>query len=239
MRSTITAVFAAVVACAASAPASAGSLQVEPVLVDITAPGAASTVTLRNEGTTPIDAQIRVFKWSIVNGKEQLDPTDDVVASPPSVTLTPKGQYITRIVRTSKQPVVGEESYRLLVDQLPDLSQQRNGAVNLMVRYSIPVFFGAPNKKNPTVAWSIATNGDKVTLTARNAGERRLRISALSLRDASGKSLSFGNGLAGYALGQSAMSWTVPRRGFTANGTVAVTAQSDGGPIQAVASIAR
>jgi len=239
MRSTITAVFAAVVACAASAPASAGSLQVEPVLVDITAPGAASTVTLRNEGTTPIDAQIRVFNWSIVNGKEQLDPTDDVVASPPSVTLTPKGQYITRIVRTSKQPVVGEESYRLLVDQLPDLSQQRNGAVNLMVRYSIPVFFGAPNKKNPTVAWSIATNGDKVTLTARNAGERRLRISALSLRDASGKSLSFGNGLAGYALGQSAMSWTVPRRGFTANGTVAVTAQSDGGPIQAVASIAR
>jgi len=239
MRSTITAVFAAVVACAASAPASAGSLQVEPVLVDITAPGAASTVTLRNEGTTPIDAQIRVFRWSVVNGKEQLDPTDDVVASPPSVTLTPKGQYVTRIVRTSKQPVVGEESYRLLVDQLPDLSQQRNGAVNLMVRYSIPVFFGAPNKKNPTVAWSIATSGDKVTLTARNDGERRLRISALSLRDASGKSLSFGNGLAGYALGQSTMSWTVPRRGFTANGSIAVTAQSDGGPIQAVASIGR
>jgi fimbrial chaperone protein len=238
MRSIVTALFASVVAFTAS-PACAGSLQVEPVLVDIVAPGAASTVTLRNEGTVAVDAQIRVFRWSIVNGKEKLDPTGDVVASPPSVTLTPKGQYITRIVRTSKQPVVGEESYRLLVDQLPDLSQQRNGAVNLMVRYSIPVFFGAPNKKNPAVAWSIATNGDKVTLTARNSGERRLRISALSLRDASGKSLSFGNGLAGYALGQSAMSWTVPRRGFAANGSVAVTAQSDGGPIQAVASIRR
>src|SRR3954462_5266310 len=222
MRSIATALFASVVAAAASAPAAAGSVQVEPVLVDITAPGAASTVTLRNEGTTPIDAQIRVFRWSIVNGKEQLDPTDDVVASPPSVTLTPKGQYITRIVRTSKQPVVGEESYRLLIDQLPDLSQQRNGAVNLMVRYSIPVFFGAPNKKNPTVAWSIATSGDKVTLTARNDGERRLRISAFSLRDASGKSVSFGSGLAGYALGQSAVSWTMPGRGFSANGSISV-----------------
>jgi fimbrial chaperone protein len=238
MRSIATALFASVVACAAS-PAGAGALQVEPVLVDVAAPGAASTVTLRNEGTTPIDAQIRVFRWSIVNGKERLDPTDDVVASPPSVTLTPKGQYIARIVRTSKQPVAGEESYRLLVDQLPDLSQQRNGAVNLMVRYSIPVFFGAPNKKNPTVAWSVATNGDKVTLTAHNSGERRLRISALSLRDATGKSLSFGNGLAGYALGQSAVSWTIPRHGFTPNGAISVTAQSDGGPIQAVASIAR
>ena len=239
MRSTVAALFAAVVAFAASAPAGAGSLQVEPVLVDITAPGAATTVTLRNAGTTPIDAQIRVYRWSLVNGKEQLDPTDDVVASPPSVTLSPKGQYIARIVRVSKQPVVGEESYRLLVDQLPDLSTQRNGAVNLMVRYSIPVFFGAANKKNPTVAWSVATNGDKITLTARNSGDRRLRISALSLRDASGKSLSFGNGLAGYALGQSAVSWTVPRHGFTANGSVSVAAQSDGGPIQAAASIAR
>ena len=237
MRSTVTALFVAVVAFAASAPAGAGSLQVEPVLVDITAPGAASTVTLRNEGTTPIDAQIRVYRWSIVNGKEKLDPTDDVVASPPSVTLTPKGQYIARIVRVSKQPVAGEESYRLLVDQLPDLSQQRNGSVNLMVRYSIPVFFGASNKKNPTVAWSIATNGDKVTLTARNSGDRRLRISALTLKNDSGKSISFGSGLAGYALGQSAMSWTVPRHGFAANGPVSVVAQSDGGPIQAVASI--
>lgn len=238
MRSITTALFASVLAFAACAPAGAGSLQVEPVLVDITAPGAASTVTVRNEDTTPINAQIRVFKWSIVNGKEQLSPTDDVVASPPSVTLAPKAQYVVRIVRMSKQPVVGEESYRLLVDQLPDLSQQRNGAVNLMVRYSIPVFFGASNKKNPTVTWSVAPNGDKITLTARNSGERRLRISALTLRDAGGKSLSFGSGLAGYALGQSAVSWTVPRRDFTTNGSISVTGQSDGGPIQAVASIA-
>jgi len=238
MRSITTALFASVLAFAACAPAGAGSLQVEPVLVDITAPGAASTVTVRNEDTTPINAQIRVYRWSTVNGKEQLTPTDDVVASPPSVTLKPKGQYVVRIVRMSKQPVVGEESYRLLVDQLPDLSQQRNGAVNLMVRYSIPVFFGAPNKKNPTVTWSVTPNGDKVTLTARNSGDRRLRISALTLRDGGGKSLSFGSGLAGYALGQSAVSWTVPRRDFTANGSISVTAQSDGGPVQAVASVA-
>jgi fimbrial chaperone protein len=238
MRSIATALFAAAVAFAGF-PAAAGTLQVEPVLVDITAPGAASTVTLRNEGAAPIDAQIRVFKWAIVNGKEQLTPTNDVVASPPSITLTPKGQYVARIVRVSKQPVIGEESYRLLVDQVPDLAQQRNGSVNLMVRYSIPVFFGAPNKKNPAVAWSVATQGDKVTLTAHNSGDRRLRISALSLHDANGKSLSFGNGLAGYALGQSAVSWTVPRHGFTPNGSISVKAQSDGGPIQAVAAIGR
>ena len=219
--------------------AHAASLQVEPVLVDVTAPGAASTVTLHNAGSAPIDAQIRVFRWSLVNGQEKLEPTDDVVASPPSVTLAADGKYIARIVRVSKQPVVGEESYRLLVDQLPDLSQQKNGAVNLMVRYSIPVFFGAANKKNPTVTWSYAVKGDKVTLMAHNGGERRLRISALSVRDAKGKSISLGAGLAGYALGGSTKTWTVPGRGFAAQGAASISGQSDGGPIQAVASAAR
>ncbi len=79
MRSISTALFASALAFAACAPAGAGSLQVEPVLVDITAPGAASTVTMRDEGAEPINAQVRVFKWSIVNGKEQLNPTDDVL----------------------------------------------------------------------------------------------------------------------------------------------------------------
>src|SRR5688572_26924313 len=159
--------------------AQAGSLQVEPVLVDVTAPAAAATVTLRNQGQTAIDAQIRVFRWSLVNGEEKLEPTEDVVASPPAVSLPPKGEYVARIVRLSKQPITGEENYRLLVDQLPDVSQQKNGMVNLMMRYSIPVFFGATDKKNAAVAWSLSKKGDKLTVTAHNGGDRRLRISAL------------------------------------------------------------
>jgi fimbrial chaperone protein len=81
--------------------------------------------------------------------------------------------------------------------------------------------------------------GNKVTLSAHNTGDRRLRISALTLRDASGHKISLGTGLAGYALGQSTKSWTVSGRGFAAQGSASVSGQSDGGPIQAVASIRR
>ena len=238
MNSTIARlILAAGLLLGALSSAQAGSLQVEPVLLDVTAPGATSTVTLRNEGTTPIEAQIRVFRWSLVNGHEKLEPTDDIVASPPVVTLTPKANYVARIVRVAKSPVVAEESYRLLVDQLPDLSQQKNGTINLLVRYSIPVFFGAVDKKSSKIAWSVTTSSNKVTVMANNSGDRRLRISALNLRDASGKNLSFGPGLAGYALGRSTVSWTAPARGFAANGSATISAQSDGGPIQAMASV--
>lgn len=229
-------IFAVAIVLAAQMSSRAGSLQIEPVLIDVAAPGAASTVSLRNDGATPINAQIRIFRWSQVDGKERLEPTDDVVASPPAVTLAPKANYVARIVRVTKRPISGEESYRVLIDQLPAPTQQRGNAVNLLVRYSIPVFFGASDRRDPAVAWSVAVSGNKVKVTARNDGDRRIWIASLNIRNAKGKTVSFGKGLVGYVLGKSTADWTVPAGGFAADGAVSVNAQSDTGPVDAVAS---
>lgn len=221
-----------------SAPLCAASLQVQPVLVDVAAPGAASTLTLRNDGTRPINVQVRVFRWTQADGEERLDPTEDVVASPPAVTLAPNTDYVTRVVRVAKQPPSGEESYRLLVDELPDAAQAKTNAIRLLVRHSIPVFFGAPDRTAPVVDWSIARRSDKVIVQATNRGDLRLRISGLSARDAAGKAISFGNGLVGYALGRSTMRWTAPSgaRGFAAFGSASITGQGNDGPIHATAA---
>src|SRR5690242_18933580 len=93
--------------------APAGSLQVAPVGIEVAAPGAASSIKLRNEGATPINAQIRVFRWIQAKGEERLEPTGDVVASPPMVHIGPGAEFIVRLVRVTKQLVSAEESYRL------------------------------------------------------------------------------------------------------------------------------
>jgi fimbrial chaperone protein len=230
-------ILAAVILLTTQISSRAASLQIEPVLIDVAAPGAASTVSLRNDGPAPISAQIRVFRWSQIDGKEQLEPTEDVVASPPAVSLAPKTNYVARIVRVTKRPVSGEESYRVLIDQLPAPTQQRGNAVNLLVRYSIPVFFGASDRRDPAVAWTVAVSGNKVKVTARNEGDRRIRIAALNIRDAKGKTVAFGKGLVGYVLGKSTIGWTAPAAGFAAGGSISVSAQSDTGPVDATASI--
>ncbi len=222
-----------------SAPLCAASLQVQPALVDVVAPGAASTVTLRNTGPTPINVQVRVFRWSQADGEESLKPTEDVVASPPAVTLAPNSDYVARIVRIVKQPVVDEEAYRLLVDELPDVGQSKTNAVKLLVRHSIPVFFAAQDRTVPAVNWSILRRGDRVVLSARNDGGSRLRVSALSLRDQSGRSVTLGTGLVGYALSQSTMRWVLPASGrnIAASGPVSISANGNDGPIRATASV--
>jgi fimbrial chaperone protein len=84
----------------------------------------------------------------------------------------------------------------------------------------------------------VAVSGGKLKITARNTGERRIRIASLVLRDGQGKTVSFGNGLAGYVLGKSAMSWTKPATGFSSGASISVSAQGDTGPINAEASAA-
>jgi len=120
----------------------------------------------------------RSVRWSQTEGIERLEPTTDVVASPPDADLTPKADYVVRIVRVSKQPVTSEEGYRLLVDELPSPVQWQGRTVNLLVRSSIPVFFGPPQVGGPSVAWTVSVQGEKLIVGAQNNGNRRLRISA-------------------------------------------------------------
>jgi fimbrial chaperone protein len=228
---------AMVLAVATSSLAQAAALQVAPVRFEIPAPGATATLTVRNEGPTPLNAQVRVFRWTQANGKETLEPSNAVVASPPTVTLQPRMNYSVRIVRTSRQPVAQEEAYRLMVDQLPDVSRPKTGTVQLLLRHSIPVFFVPPEADAPRLTWSVRSQSGRITVTVKNEGGRRVQISGLRVKDASGKTASFGDGLVGYVLAGSTMSWTRSApRGFGGK-SASIIAKSDTGPINAGAAV--
>ena len=100
-------------------PGYAGSLQVSTTTLEVAAPGAATSMVLRNSGAEALNAQIRIMKWSQTDGVEQLTATQDVVASPPFAAIGPGRDYTVRVVRVGQRPVQQEESYRLLIDELP------------------------------------------------------------------------------------------------------------------------
>ena len=124
-----------------AAGASAASLQIAPVGFDLPAASKVAQLTLHNLGTAPLNAQIRVFRWSQAGGQDQLTETQDIVASPPAVTIEPGLDHLVRLVRVAAAPVAGEESYRLLVDELAPPPDPNTTGITFVVRYSVPVFF--------------------------------------------------------------------------------------------------
>jgi fimbrial chaperone protein len=241
IRDTGSAILATALLAVSATLAQAASLQVAPVGIEVAAPGTASTVKLRNEGTTTINAQVRVFRWLQVNGQEKLEPTDDLVASPPMAHLGPGAEYTVRLVRVSKQPISAEESYRLLIDELPDQKLQSNRVVNLILRYSIPVFFFRPDAGAARLKWSVEQHDGKLRVSAANEGDRHVRLAGLSVGDRSGTSISFGSGLTGYVLGHSDMHWATPvaPRKLAVDGSIVISAVGDAGPIHASPAAAR
>jgi fimbrial chaperone protein len=216
----------------------AGSLRVAPILLDVTAPGATTTLNLRNEGDRNLHVQIRVFRWTGTQSEPTLEPTTDVVVSPPAATLTPGTEYVVRVVRVTKQPAAGEESYRVLVDEIPDTITDRANTVRFAFRYSIPVFFSNATAPAANVSWSMAVSGRNTILTASNSGGRRVRLANLKVIDGNGTALVQRPGLFGYALGKSVTAWTLPAAGKVApRGPLKLVAESETGAINAVVAL--
>jgi fimbrial chaperone protein len=216
--------------------AQANSLTVSPVLVDVVAPRATTTVTLESSGPEQINAQVRVFKWTIVDGKDKLVPTKDVVASPPAVKVKANGKAVIRLVRRSKQPVGVEENYRLLVSQVPSAPKVNQG-VGIAFQYSIPAFF-TPKGSEPSIQWSAAASKGNLVVKAVNTGGRRLRVANLEVKKG-GKSYQVGGGISGYVLANSTRLWVVKggAKGLKNGSTVQIVAEGDFGDVDTTAVV--
>jgi fimbrial chaperone protein len=212
--------------------ASAASLSVLPILISVPQPSAMTTITLHNREARPLNAQVRVFRWTQVDGEDRLEPTSDVIASPPIVTISPGADYSVRLQRVATGEITGEEAYRTVVDELPNPNRQRNGAIALVLRYIVPTFFLSPDAAQPKLSWSLTREDGATVLTAVNSGDKRIQIVDLKLKTGKGRTLLVGKGLAGYVLGHSSHAWVVPAREGVERSDL-VMADSDHGPIRA------
>ncbi|RDI97148.1 molecular chaperone [Dyella solisilvae] len=203
--------------------AHAASLQVTPVIVQFQPSEQARSITLLNTGKEPLQAQVRVQRWTQEQGQDRLTPADDVVASPAIVRVAPGDRQIVRVVRRQPAAPAQEQSFRLLVDELPSQAKPEHSGLTLLLRYSIPVFIVPAGvvARAPAGAAPTETNLDAVharlvagapgtsNLLMRNDGPTHIRVSHLGLTSANGQGRVLNDGLVGYVLPGNQMTWSV------------------------------
>jgi len=198
-----------------SLTARAANIGVSPLLIDLSNGETVSGVHVRNGDTTQaISVQARVMRWHQDDTGDVYTPATDVVASPPVARIQPGAENLIRIVRTAKQPVQGEESYRLLIDELPEPGQASTNAVRVLIRHAVPVFIAHTHVTPARALWQIAhaTQGNQhgYRITVQNTGTRRLRLVNLTLHDAQDMLVAQKPGLVTYVLGQSRVTVFIP-----------------------------
>jgi fimbrial chaperone protein len=235
-RRSLQAWLAAGLLAAVAGAAHAGALRVSPVGLDLADGRSAATLTLRNDDETPANIQIRVYRWSQTAGEDRLEPTDEVVASPPIATLNGHSERVVRVVRVTAAPPTSEQSYRLIVDELPPPPGDGGPRVRLLMRHSIPVFFNAGDAARPEVAWRGDISGDGLLLSGRNSGGRRLRVSNVRLLDAGRDQIVQHPGLLGYVLAGAEADWRFALPAPASARPARLVADTDGGPIDVALS---
>ncbi len=115
----------------------------------IETPQRAQALQITNNGSEDLEAQVRIMRWTQVDGEDRLAPTDDVVVSPAILRVAPGKPQTVRVVRLQEGPVSNEASYRVLVDELPRKpSSNEPTGITVLVRYSIPLFVQAASTQS-------------------------------------------------------------------------------------------
>lgn len=166
------------------------------------------------------------MRWLQAGEAQQLVPTRDVVASPPALRLEPGRELTVRLVRTSKSPVIGEECYRVLVDQLPGAEQDAI-AVKFAIRHSIPLCFDAAAQKRGVVDWRVRKRGKSLQLVGQNMGTRRIVAKDVIITGTNGAKVSLASAV---VLGGSTMNWPLKGKlkGFEPGASFTLTAEIGG-----------
>lgn len=201
-------------------------LQIAPV--SLTIKGLADTLWLSNTASTPMNAQVRVYRWTQQGEQNREDGTAVVLASPPIIRIAPAAKQAIRVVRTQAATAATpcEETYRLRIDEILDPVAQQTG-LRYRLSYSVPIFFVRPQciKEQPALTWSLDRAGAVPRLVVRNAGLRHARLSALSTLDSNGKHYPINPGLVGYVLPGATMAFPL-RKGGSGTAAMATVAKS-------------
>ena len=229
-RPRLAAALIAVLSTVAAWRAEASTLRVSPVGLDLPIGQNASILSLFNDDVAPLNVQVRVFRWRQVDGKDVLEPTSGVVVSPPIAKVAPGATRTVRIVRLDPKLPVQQETYRLIVDELPPPLSEGGRQVTLLMRHSIPLFFAA-SADRAKVEWRLIRPETGPALSVVNSGGRHLRVSNLRILGADGAVLIERKGLVGYALPGSKMTW--PTGPLDATPGLHLVADTDTGPIDA------
>jgi fimbrial chaperone protein len=214
----------------------AGSLSVTPIRIELSSAQRSVALTVGNDGDQPTVVQAQLVAWSQADNDDRLEPTTDILASPPIFTVAPGASQILRIALRRAPDAARERSYRILVTEVPGKPQPEFTGAQFALTISLPIFVDASGAKtSPQLEWSgVRTAKGELALTAVNTGAKHIQVQAIEVTSAGSDPDARFAGLWYILPGQRRTVTIKASNGHTiAADRVRVKAETDAGPLAA------
>jgi len=207
---------------------------IDPVLED---KDKSTMIWLENNYTESVYVQVRILGWQQQNDQDTYSEQNDISISPPFAQIQPGKRQLIRLIKNSAIPEGTEKAYRILIDEIPQTSTEKEQAnqvgVQFAMRYSIPLFssgksiwtkqdYNNPRDLTqataPQLTFKVVKEKGKKWLEVTNTGVVHARISGLRTVSST-RSTMVGDGLVGYVLANSRMRLLIPANAPISNGS--------------------
>lgn len=138
-------------------------------------------VTVRNADTKPLLLQPTMTKWTQVDGQEVLEPTRDILLSPPLVEIPPGESQTVRIVLRREADATTQSTYRLVLQEVPRKVESTGQQVVMALKITLPVFVTAKTPSPPIL--SVATAAGSSVLQFSNSGKTHIQVKTVAVSD--------------------------------------------------------
>ena len=239
-RPMLLAAAASIAACSLSIEAAvAGSFNVSPVRLELSARERTQTLTVRNQGDQPSVVQVQLFAWSQDAGQDILQPTADLLVSPPVFTVQPGQSQLLRIALRGAADPAHQLSYRAVLQEVPSQARPGGPALQVALKISLPVFVEPPVDTAPDLAWEARIDqSGKLELSAHNGGNGHIQLANFTLSN-SGTELASEQQVS-YILPGQTRTWTLqPNADLASVGSVKLAGRSDAGDLATEIAITR
>ena len=160
----------------------AGSFSISPVRVFLEPRERAAALTIVNGADTEVVLQADVLRWSQDGtGQDRLEPSDDVIVSPPILKVPAQGRQVVRLARLVQPDPQRQLTYRLLLREVPDTARavQPGASLPIALVLSIPIFL-SPAGAQPDVRCELQA-GQPPQVACRNDGRAYAQLRELSV----------------------------------------------------------
>ena len=165
-------------------PSQAGSFQVSPVGVQLAPRERAAALHLSNTGDQTLTLRAEVMQWSQgADGQDWLEPSNDLVLSPPVIVLPPGARQVVRLARLVPPQADQTRSYRLIIREVTpqDLATPESGQIPVLLGMSLPVLLTPPQPMRKVACEPQSMHASGMTLVCTNEGNVVTRVLRVEL----------------------------------------------------------
>ncbi|HEX6805935.1 MAG TPA: fimbria/pilus periplasmic chaperone [Terriglobales bacterium] len=205
------------------------SLTVAPVRLELSAARPYTVLRVTNNASESVTLHARAFRWSFDAKDDVLTATDEVILNPPMATMRPKAVQIIRIGLRSRMESSVEETYRIIVEEVPTSKAKVEGTqISTILKMSIPVFVTPRKAVAPRLEWTAHRDANgAVIISGANHGEAHVQIKRFAVSHLSNREKTQKIEEVVYLLPSQRREWTLKNPEFSAAEKLVVEALTD------------